>query len=312
MLRQIIMNGFQDNYNSSIINYTDYSSNIDILLGTNSTPGYLCRKDEAKEKRLATEKEKNKLFEEIEKREYKWNFEKKCLVKLQNEFKDGDILSYQHNGFKNRTIYIYMYHNRMNTSYYVALSGYSDSELMVNDKKGYALNSYNDTARFATEEEKEKLFKAIKDNGYKWNAEKKCLEKLIKPRFKVGDEIVDVSMKDIGAPAQKCVISEITDDMYIFTDGSFMFFDSQDCWELDPDKFDINTLVPFEDKVLVRDEKTDKWIPATWGLYDNSSEDYNYIVEGGNGFNMCIPYKGNEHLLGTTDDCDNYFKTWED
>ena len=35
--------------------------------------------------------------------------------------------------------------------------------------------------RFATEEEKQKLFDAIKVNGYKWNAETKTLEKLIKP-----------------------------------------------------------------------------------------------------------------------------------
>ena len=36
--------------------------------------------------------------------------------------------------------------------------------------------------RLATEEEKEKLFKAIKDNGYKWNAETKTLEKLNTPK----------------------------------------------------------------------------------------------------------------------------------
>lgn len=43
--------------------------------------------------------------------------------------------------------------------------------------------------RLANEEEKEKLFQAIKDNGYKWNAETKTLEKLIKPKFKVRDII---------------------------------------------------------------------------------------------------------------------------
>ena len=33
-------------------------------------------------------------------------------------------------------------------------------------------------SRFATEDEKQKLFDAIKDNGYKWNVETKTLEKL--------------------------------------------------------------------------------------------------------------------------------------
>ena len=39
------------------------------------------------------------------------------------------------------------------------------------------------TVRFATEEEKQKLFQAIKDNRYKWNAETKTLEKLVEPKF---------------------------------------------------------------------------------------------------------------------------------
>ena len=43
------------------------------------------------------------------------------------------------------------------------------------------------TVRFATEEEKQKLFEAIKDNCYEWNAETKTLKKLVEPRFKVGD-----------------------------------------------------------------------------------------------------------------------------
>ena len=37
--------------------------------------------------------------------------------------------------------------------------------------------------RLATEEEKQKLFQAIKDNGYKWNAETKTLEKLVEHKF---------------------------------------------------------------------------------------------------------------------------------
>ena len=46
--------------------------------------------------------------------------------------------------------------------------------------------------RLATEEEKEKLFQAIKDNGYRWNAEAKTLERLIRLKFKVGDVIQDI------------------------------------------------------------------------------------------------------------------------
>lgn len=98
------------------------------------------------------------------------------------EFKDGDILSYQCKGFNNRSIYIYRYHKRFNTSYYVALSG-DDNEFRIDNTGKCALNGYNDTVRFATEDEKKKLFQAIKDKGYKWNAETKTLEKLVKPKF---------------------------------------------------------------------------------------------------------------------------------
>lgn len=39
----------------------------------------------------------------------------------------------------------------------------------------------------ATKEQRDLLFQKIKEAGYKWNAETKTLEKLIKPKFKVGD-----------------------------------------------------------------------------------------------------------------------------
>lgn len=99
------------------------------------------------------------------------------------EFKDGDILSYQCGTFQNRTIYIYRHRERFNTGYYVALSGDPDAELMIDNTGKWALNSYNDTVRFATEDEKKKLFQAIKDNGYKWNAETKTLEKFVESKF---------------------------------------------------------------------------------------------------------------------------------
>lgn len=99
------------------------------------------------------------------------------------EFKDGDILSYKNARLSHRTIYIYRYHKRFNTSYYVALSFDPKKSLMISNKGGLVLNAYDSTVRFATEEEKQKLFKAIKDNGYEWNAETKTLEKLVKPKF---------------------------------------------------------------------------------------------------------------------------------
>ena len=54
---------------------------------------------------------------------------------------------------------------------------------------------------------------------------------------------------------------------------------------------------PFE-KVLVRDVDTDKWTVDLYGFKENN-DDYIYQCVGGCCV-YCIPYEGNEHLLGTT------------
>ena len=216
-------------------------------------------------------------------------------------FKDGDVLSYQFSGLKNRSIYIYRYHPKMNTSYYVALCG--DSSFTVSHKEGGALNGNNDTARFATEEEKEKLFQAIKDNGYKWNAKTKTLDKLIKPKFKIGDKIVNndyvVEITDIF----------IDDEVYGYKSkmggiGGILFTE-QDAWELVPDKFDVSTLKPF-DKVLARCSSLEKWRIQFFEKFDKTCK-FPFICMGYNKYTQCIPYEGNEYLLDTADSCSDYY-----
>ena len=217
------------------------------------------------------------------------------------QFKDGDILSYQCAGLRNRTIYIYRDHPTMNTSYYVALGG--DLDFMVNHKDGY-----NTSTRLATEEEKEKLFQAIKDKGYRWNPEIKTLEKLV-TIFKVGDEI---KLKDAYAKKYDDFnireVTDILDSYYILDDENTMPLANQYLYELvsTSTKFDIDTLVPFESKVLVRNDENQFWIPAFWGTQrvDGYTTTFGWCK-------YCIPYEGNEHLLETNDDCDEYFKTWK-
>ena len=54
---------------------------------------------------------------------------------------------------------------------------------------------------------------------------------------------------------------------------------------------------PFE-KVLVRDSKSDKW-ECTFYSYFNSKSRYPHSTTSGM-YAMCIPFEGNEHLVGTT------------
>lgn len=56
-------------------------------------------------------------------------------------------------------------------------------------------------------------------------------------------------------------------------------------------------LKPF-DKVLVRDNDTEPWMPA----FFEREYKHKFFLLSGFCFDQCIPYEGNEHLLGTTKD----------
>lgn len=165
------------------------------------------------------------------------------------------------------------------------------------------ITTYVTVVRLATEEEKQKLFNAIKANGYKWNPETKTLEKLIEPKFKVGDKIIHKVNKN-----SPFTITKITDTSYKGGYRYEVLIEQQDNFELVPNKFDITILNHF-DKVLVRDNDRQEWSISLFSHYDGL-KNYKYSCLNGNGYAQCIPYEENKHLLGTTDDCDNYYKTW--
>jgi hypothetical protein len=154
----------------------------------------------------------------------------------------------------------------------------------------------------ATEEEKAKLLKAIKANGYRWNAETKTLEKLIEPKFKVGDRI-----KYIYFDRKVAKIVKIHDKRYELDNGKFIEFQDENAYEISYDKFDITTLKPFESKVLVRNDENQRWLPAFWGykVVDGFITTFGWCK-------YCIPYKGNEIIFKTNNDCDDFYKTWEE
>ena len=55
---------------------------------------------------------------------------------------------------------------------------------------------------------------------------------------------------------------------------------------------------PF-DKVLVRDNETLKWKCAFYSYFEPFSK-YHHVIAGTGAYVMCIPFEGNEHLVGTT------------
>lgn len=224
--------------------------------------------------------------------------------KFQRPFKDGDIIFTHANclkvGLGNTWISIFQEKRNGGVATYVDYAE-DGSGFYVDEDKGFlCMNEDIMCQRLATEEEKEKLFKAIKDNGYRWISEPKTLEKLIAPKFNVGDKIVHKIHRH-----NPFVITEITEQSY--KGGIYeILIEQQDNFELVPDKFDLNTLKPFESRVLVRNSKDQYWIPAFWGYKAKDG----YVTTFGHSI-YCIPFEGNEHLLKTKNDCDKYFKTWE-
>ena len=167
--------------------------------------------------------------------------------------------------------------------------------------------------RLATEEEKQELFTVIKNIGYKWNSETKTLEKLVVPKFKVGDVIQDKDSYKV-----KITDVNVEDEIYgyesVIVNGiGGIGFDRQDEWELVPDKFDITTLKPF-DKVLVRLNSDCEWYCTSFSHIskDDSTFCYKYVTTAGKSYSMMIPYEGNEHLRGKIDNCVDYYKNWKE
>ena len=78
----------------------------------------------------------------------------------------------------------------------------------------------------------------------------------------------------------------------------------QEAWDAEKKQIvDLKPKCEFKpfDKVLVRDSESDKW-RANWFGY--ISEDGGYYSCVFSSWVYCIPYAGNEHLLGTTKDVD--------
>ena len=91
------------------------------------------------------------------------------------------------------------------------------------------------------------------------------------------------------------------------------FWDKKPLDEPVVEKFDPKTFEPF-DKVLVRVNNTSIWEPNFFGYKDDSYDDCvvcisdRLLVES---WEQCIPYnKETKHLVGTTDDCPEYYKWW--
>lgn len=244
--------------------------------------------------RFATEKEKADLFKAINDNGYRWDEKTKTLEKL-TIFKDGDVI---YNKDINALAIFYKQTDASTISYcFLNVLG----ELRVHHYHSKDLSDW----KFATEEEKEKLFKVIKDKGYHWNYETKTLEEL--PKFKIGNKI---RLKKNHNYIYTITGIREKENKYECGVTFILRVSEQDNWELVPDKFDVSKLKPF-DKVLVRSDNRHRWSTQFFERLNTKLKD-SFVCMGGCRYQQCIPYEGNEHLLDTANECNKFFKVWEE
>lgn len=105
----------------------------------------------------------------------KLNRETLEIEKPQPEFKDGDILA--NSAILSEGAYIFIYNAGENPNklcFYVALDSVSND--LYFPKTNNCWCTKNENIKYATEEEKQRLFKALNAAGKRWNAEKKVVE----------------------------------------------------------------------------------------------------------------------------------------
>lgn len=190
--------------------------------------------------------------------------------------------------------------------------------LLINNKEedfGWTANFYIP----ASEEAKKELFDKMAEAGYRWNADTLKLEK-IEPKFKEGDILVmkddntlflftgvikdgiaqvccllaNGTSVDCGASISSLKLASITER------NKFHSALVREGYKYDKKQRKLvkQEFKPF-DKVLVRDLDTEFWKADIYlGYMKNNSCPYRCTKAN---YGRCIPYEGNEYLLGTTD-----------
>ena len=138
----------------------------------------------------------------------------------------------------------------------------------------------------------------------------------------------NVSLKEIVSDREyPIIISQGIKTIPITKEGKYILYYDGECtlfpdkdqrdwskferfWDkLKVERFDPKTFQPF-DKVLGRDTNDNCWIALFFGHIGKGSH---RAVCGYFSWTQCIPYnEETKHLVGTSDDCPEYYKWWED
>ena len=242
--------------------------------------------------------------------------DEQCHLWTIEDAKDGDVLALSWLEDKNlfeKIIIFKKYYNKGVKGLYSmpCVEGYGktfkNGKIAFTDEEvPYYSKTWAGNLHPATKEQRNLLFQKIKEAGYKWNDETKTLEKLIKPKFKVGDRI----RHKVTNKGDVYEISKVYNNSYGIDGTPWMInMEYQDQYELVPNKFDPKTLKAF-DKVLVS-------IDGEW-----QCDFFSHMLNGGifnkrcigvGDMNIVIPYNDDtKHLVGTTEEAPEYYRYQED
>ena len=132
---------------------------------------------------------------------------------------------------------------------------------------------------------------------------------------------IRLQYRSLNINSQPLLVSLTKDGRSVYTyDGECTLFPSKDqrdwskferFWDKPKkEKFDVNTLQPF-DKVLGFYDASGEWECALFSHL--VGKDSFSVVCVGIIYSKCIPYnEETKHLVGTSDDCPEYYKWWEE
>lgn len=249
----------------------------------------------------------------------KLNLETLEIEKAQHEFKDGDILLYKSAKFTFFSSIFILNTNGNEMSSYVRFSIGKESI----DYDVPVVNLGTDRFRYATEEEKQELFDALAKQGKAWDTEKKQVVRLqVSGKlyyFEMENELAYIAKLKEAKGGKYTFESNVSwcprnsTNGYDYEEGSFVVSD-KDCYgfrEANADECKIfekflveHAMKSFKFKALdyVLAKNITCYESNAWNLFQYAyrNKDGAHIMVGGAAFLQCIPYVGNEDLLGTT------------
>ena len=235
-----------------------------------------------------------------------------------SEYKDGDIL-YAEKDEQHVPVIFILNITKKGRFYYACLTL---GDYIICDYTGLG-HVGNTKFRLATEEEKQQLFSALAKEGKAWDSEHKMIVKQLVPGnlyyFEMENELAYIAKLKEAKGGEFTFESNVSwcprnsQNGYDYEEGSFTVSD-KDCYgfrEANADECKVfekflveQAMKSFKFKALdyVLAKNITCYESDAWNLFQYAyrNKDGAHIMVGGAAFIRCIPYVGNEELLGTT------------